>query len=86
MQTVRFFEDRNGPGGARRLMVGIASCDEAWAVDGGRREAVKVATTEDAQDYAAAYAAYYESFAAAGAEHGGAVAPEHAGMGSSRDA
>jgi hypothetical protein len=67
MQSVRFFEDREGPpsvNDGRRLVVGIATCEESWAVDGGRREAVWVATTADAELYPAAYAAYYESFAA----------------------
>jgi hypothetical protein len=63
MQTVRFFEDHGNPGGARRLVVAVASCEGSWAVDGGRREAVWVATTEDAERYPAAYAAYYNSFA-----------------------
>jgi anti-sigma factor ChrR (cupin superfamily) len=71
MQTVRFFEDRGNPGGARRLLVGVASCEESWQVDGGRREAVAVATTEDAERYPVAYAAYYQSFA----QHEEAAAP-----------
>jgi hypothetical protein len=62
MQIVRFFEDRGGPGGARRLLVGVASSEESWEADGGRREAVAVATTEDAERYPAAYAAYYAAF------------------------
>jgi hypothetical protein len=62
MQTVRFFEDQEAPANQRRLLVGIASCEESWETDGGRREAVRVATTADAATYAAAYAAYMEQF------------------------
>jgi hypothetical protein len=70
MQIVRFFEDRGGPGGGRRLLVGVASSEESWETDGGRREAVAVATTEDAERYPAAYAAYYQAFTSgAPAEH-----------------
>jgi hypothetical protein len=71
MQTVRFFEDHGNPSGARRLLLAVASCEEGWEVDGGRREAVSVATTEDAERYPAAYATYYESFA----KHEVAAAP-----------
>jgi hypothetical protein len=73
MQSVRFFEDRNGPGGARRLLVGVASSEEDWAGDGGRREAVKIATTEDAETYPLAYAAYQEAFTTTAAVEPGTV-------------
>jgi hypothetical protein len=63
MQTVRFFEDHGNPGGARRPLVAVASCEGGWEVDGGRREAVSVATTEHAERYPSAYAAYFQSFA-----------------------
>ena len=62
MQIPRFFEDKGNPGGARRLLFELASYEESWDVDGGRRAAVSVATTEDAERYPAAYAAYYNSF------------------------
>jgi hypothetical protein len=62
MQTVRFFEDRGNPGDQPRVLIGIASCEEGWDIDGGRREAVRVATTADAATYAAAYAVYLGQF------------------------
>lgn len=62
MQTVRFFEDQGNPGDQPRLLIGIASCEESWEADGGRREAVRVATTADATAYAAVYAAYLGQF------------------------
>jgi hypothetical protein len=62
MQTVRFFEDQGNPGDQPRLLIGIASCEESWETDGGRREAIRVATTADATTYAAAYAAYMGRF------------------------
>jgi hypothetical protein len=62
MQTIRFFEDPAAPANQPRLLVGIASCEESWDIDGGRREAVRVATTADATVYAAAYAAYMGQF------------------------
>jgi hypothetical protein len=62
MQTVRFFEDQGNPGDQRRLLIGIASCEESWDIDGGRREAVRVATTADATTYAAAYTEYMGQF------------------------
>jgi hypothetical protein len=80
MQTERFIEDRGNPGGARRLLLAIASFEESWAVDGGRREAVSVATTEDAERYPAAYAAYYASFA----QHEEATAPASPEEGAAR--
>jgi hypothetical protein len=58
MQTVRFFENREGRGGTRQLLIGIATCEDSWEVDGGRREAVELANAEDAVRYPAAYAAY----------------------------
>ena len=63
MQTVRFFEDEGAPNNQRRLLIAIATCeDEGWERDGGRREAVRVATTEDAVTYAVAYAEYRGQF------------------------
>jgi hypothetical protein len=62
MQSVRFFEDQGAPANQRRLLIGIATCEDSWETDGGRREAVRVATTEDATAYAAAYAAYMGQF------------------------
>jgi hypothetical protein len=63
MRQVRFFEDEDGPlleNEGRRLLVGIE--DSEGPADGGRREAVRVATLADAQEFGAAYAAYYNSF------------------------
>jgi hypothetical protein len=62
MQIIRFFEDPAAPADRPRLLIGIASCEEGWETDGGRREAVRVATTEDATVYAAAYAEYMGQF------------------------
>jgi hypothetical protein len=63
MQTVRFFEDQGAPNNQRRLLIAIATCeDEGWERDGGRREAVRVATTEDATTYAVAYGEYMGQF------------------------
>jgi len=62
MQTVRFFEDQGAANNQRRLLIGIATCEEGWERDGGRREAVRVATTEDAVTYAVAYAEYRGQF------------------------
>lgn len=66
MREVRFFEDGNGPKEAddgRRLLIGIMDYDEDQRADGGRREAVRVATMADAFEFQTAYAAYYQSFA-----------------------
>jgi len=76
MQMVRFFEDRRGRGGARRLLLGVATCEVAWEVDGGRREAVKTATMEDARRYPQAYREYYTAFPDAG-EPPPQPAPDH---------
>ena len=65
MRQVRFFEDSNGPkdlNDGRRLLVGIMDYEESPLVDGGRREAVRVATISDAAEFQGAYAAYYQSF------------------------
>jgi hypothetical protein len=65
MRLVRFFEDPFGPKNVNdgiRLMVGIMDFDEDPRVDGGRREAVRVATLADAQEFSAAYNEYYQSF------------------------
>jgi len=65
MRQVRFFEDSNGPkdlNDGRRLLVGIMDYEESPLVDGGRREAVRVATISDAAEFQTAYAAYYQSF------------------------
>jgi hypothetical protein len=67
MRQVRFFEDSEGPKDVdegRRLLIGIMDCDESPAVDGGRREAVRVATMADATEFQGAYAEYYNSFQA----------------------
>jgi hypothetical protein len=65
MRRVRFFEDSNGPkevNDGRRLLVGIMDYDENPVVDGGRREAVRVATLSDASEFQTEYAEYYRSF------------------------
>jgi hypothetical protein len=61
MQIIRFFEDREGDpnvNDGRRLLLGHMITE--GPMDGGAREAVRVATTEDVAQYPAAYAAYLE--------------------------
>ena len=66
MRQVRFFEDSGAPGGGRRLLVGILDYEEHPLVDGGRHEAVHVATMADVEAYPAEYAEYYRSFSPTG--------------------
>jgi hypothetical protein len=60
MQIVRFFEDPNTPD--HPLMIGIGTFEETWETDGGRREAVRLATTQDAITYPGPYAEYMQQF------------------------
>jgi hypothetical protein len=65
MRQIRFFEDNDGPkdvNDGRRLLIGIMDFDESPQVDGGRREAVRVATMADATEFQPAYTDYYNSF------------------------
>jgi hypothetical protein len=63
MQTERFFEDRNGPPERpRRLLIAFMNWEGDPRADGGRREAVRVATTLDVDAYPAAYARYCALF------------------------
>jgi len=61
MREVRFFEDMPQTG-VRRLLLGIRDYDVNWAVDGGRRELVRPATTADTARYGAAYYEYAKQF------------------------
>lgn len=79
MRQVRFFEDQGGPkdvNEGRRLLVGIMDCEESPLVDGGRREAVRVATMSDATEFQTAYAEYYNSFEGAAEQQAEAAAAE----------
>lgn len=62
MRNVRFIEDLGGPGDTRRLLFGIADSEDPPEADGGRREAVRLATMADLASYPVEYARYYRSF------------------------